>query len=103
MAAQEVVDLVAEKGAAFKGLWPAVRESTPLANLQVGNPVRKLPHANTAPVIFIGDSCHSMTPYTGSRIACASMLNFVNSRTSTIHAAWHDWLSDNEHQWVSDK
>ena len=25
----------------------------------------KLPHANTAPVIFIGDSCHPMIPFSG--------------------------------------
>lgn len=39
--------------------------NTPWKNVSIYAPVDKLPHANQAPVIFTGDSCHPMVLFSG--------------------------------------
>ena len=57
--------VLAEKAAPFIEPWPFILKSTPVHDLKVFVPKDKLPHKNSGPVVFIGDSCHPMVPYSG--------------------------------------
>ena len=63
---QEVYTLVGEKTRAWAGPWPIIWENTVRNGLKAYSPIAKPPHRNKAPIIFIGDSCHPMTPFSGA-------------------------------------
>ena len=71
MYAQQAANVALEKGASFSEPWPTLWKHTSVEDLWASALMDKLPHKNdtTAPVIFIGDSCHAMTPFSGTQ-AC---------------------------------
>lgn len=60
---------------------------TPPQQLDARNTYDKLPHANGGPVIFIGDACHPMSPFSGVAVSTA-----VEDRSS-LPADWSVVLS----------
>ena len=65
--AQEYMDTtIAEMSAHFTGPWPMILRHTDPSTLKASNARDKLPFKNAAPVIFIGDSCHAMSPFAGA-------------------------------------
>lgn len=62
---QEVLDLVASKGAPYAEPFPTLVKNTPVSGLYAAPLMEKLPHSNKAPVICIGDCLHPMTPFSG--------------------------------------
>ena len=56
---------IAEKAVHFRGPWPQLIANTQLDSVSALALTDKLPHKNTAPIIFLGDSCHAMSPYSG--------------------------------------
>lgn len=63
---QDVFKLVQQKAEGLSGPWPAIWANTDKGALRANNPPAKLPHPNKAPVVFIGDSSHPMTPFSGT-------------------------------------
>ena len=53
------------EGSSLCRAWPTVWKHTVKGDIH--NPMEKLPHKNQAPIIFIGDSNHPMTPYSGEQ------------------------------------
>ena len=53
------------RGADFAEPWPTLLRRTQAAGLKASNPMDKLPHDNVSPVVFIGDACHPMSPFSG--------------------------------------
>lgn len=57
--------LLKDKTRDYTEPWQTILGNTQWENISIYAPVDKLPHANKAPVIFIGDSCHPMVPFSG--------------------------------------
>ena len=86
MSMQEYMDTtLVQRSVHFKGPWPAVLRFTHASSLKALNALDKLPHANTAPVVFIGDSCHAMPPFAGQigRKSCALARALTHTHTHT--------------------
>lgn len=69
----QLVELLKHKTVDHKGIWHSILSQTPASNVRIFTPMDKLPHSN-APhphVVFIGDSCHAMVPYSGEAAAAA--------------------------------
>ena len=66
-AVQEVYALVQEKTKAWAEPWPTIWANTVKSELKAYSPIAKPPHPNKAPIIFIGDSWHPMTPFSGAQ------------------------------------
>lgn len=64
----------------FTEPWLTMFERTLWRNVSIYAPVDKLPHANTAPIIFIGDSCHPMVPFSGTALLCQGRRAYSASR-----------------------
>ncbi|KAK9795220.1 hypothetical protein WJX73_003740 [Symbiochloris irregularis] len=88
-ARQEYLDtVIAEKGKPFAEPWPTLLCKTDLSyGLSASNPSDKLPHRNRAPVVFIGDACHPMNPFSGSgaNMALVDGLQLAQQLMDPVH------------------
>ena len=57
--------MILKKTATVAEPWPTLWAHTDKTKIWVSNPMEKLPHQNSAPIICIGDALHAMTPFSG--------------------------------------
>ena len=63
--------VIEDKTKKYTEPWQAISARTPWENVSIYAPVDNFnsSHANTTPVIFIGDSCHPMVPFLGAALS----------------------------------
>lgn len=79
--AQEVYAMILKKTATVAEPWPTLWAHTDKTKIWVSNPMEKLPHQNSAPIICIGDALHAMTPFSGN----GANMAFVDAWQLALH------------------
>lgn len=51
--------------APFAEPMPTLLRHTQAHNVSASNINDKMPHSNRSPIVFIGDACHPMSPFSG--------------------------------------